>query len=432
MKFGIRTPSLRKRISARTSWKRVVRHKMGVKAPRGMGIITRPKRAVYNKVYNKTSVGVDRLLKPGGQSSLKKLDGFKVNSSFLVNVVVFFVLTVVFAPLGIVFIGYKIYQSGKKKQVESGEFEEKAIVSKPNSSITLNQFNIPEPTRSLLWITDEDTSKISSPMSIRINIDVGNRTANVDDGHNFFGEPSLIWKKLPIKPNSDLEKKPMYYPSYSALSPKHRFQYLDWLQDVTKPTNLSYVFLYYYGLERHMLVGDFDSAVKEILRLLKNHTQGSFKSYATTALIAASAFRKKPEIVIKAPFLLEEPSNESLILKKMADKHLSANDIVGLSYKAGFKNKRYIKMHPDLFNTQLQENINEFEKAHGNIFGTFDIKKLPKVRSGVFANMSLPSDVRAIEVPNLIGDEEFCNILFQLLQKTHDGIKNLKAKNKAI
>lgn len=63
MKFGIRTPSLKRRIAARTSWKRYVRHSMGLKAPRGMGIFTNPKKALYNKVYNKTSVSVDDLLK---------------------------------------------------------------------------------------------------------------------------------------------------------------------------------------------------------------------------------------------------------------------------------------------------------------------------------------------------------------------------------
>lgn len=74
MKFGIRTPSLKKRISARTSWKRVVRHSMGLKAPRGMGIVTNPKKALYNKVYNKTSVSVDRLLKPSrGSNSSKQI-----------------------------------------------------------------------------------------------------------------------------------------------------------------------------------------------------------------------------------------------------------------------------------------------------------------------------------------------------------------------
>ncbi len=59
MKFGMRKPSLKKRVSARTSWKRYVRHNLGVKAPRGYGFITDPKRAAYNKVYRKTTFSVD-------------------------------------------------------------------------------------------------------------------------------------------------------------------------------------------------------------------------------------------------------------------------------------------------------------------------------------------------------------------------------------
>jgi hypothetical protein len=57
MRFGIRTPSLRKRIAARTSLKRYVRHSLGFKAPRGWGWLTNPRRAAYNRVYNRTTVG---------------------------------------------------------------------------------------------------------------------------------------------------------------------------------------------------------------------------------------------------------------------------------------------------------------------------------------------------------------------------------------
>ena len=60
MKFGIRRPSLKKRIAARTSWKRVVRHSLGAKAQRGYGWITNPKRAAYNRVYNRTTVGLGK------------------------------------------------------------------------------------------------------------------------------------------------------------------------------------------------------------------------------------------------------------------------------------------------------------------------------------------------------------------------------------
>ncbi len=60
MKFGIRRPSLRKRIAARTSWKRGVRHNLGFKAPRGYGWITNPRKAAYNRIYNRTTVSIGK------------------------------------------------------------------------------------------------------------------------------------------------------------------------------------------------------------------------------------------------------------------------------------------------------------------------------------------------------------------------------------
>lgn len=63
MKFGLRTPSLKKRFAARTSWKRIMRHSMGLKMPRGTGFLTNPKKALYNKVYNKTTVGIEDVVK---------------------------------------------------------------------------------------------------------------------------------------------------------------------------------------------------------------------------------------------------------------------------------------------------------------------------------------------------------------------------------
>jgi hypothetical protein len=68
MKFGFRKPSLKKRIAARTSWRRVLRHSLGLKAPRGWGWLTNPKRAIYNRVYNRTTKGclVPLILVPVG------------------------------------------------------------------------------------------------------------------------------------------------------------------------------------------------------------------------------------------------------------------------------------------------------------------------------------------------------------------------------
>jgi hypothetical protein len=61
MRFGPRRPSLRGRIAARTSWKRYVRHSLGLKAPRGWGWLTNPRKAAYNRIYYRTTFDLFRL-----------------------------------------------------------------------------------------------------------------------------------------------------------------------------------------------------------------------------------------------------------------------------------------------------------------------------------------------------------------------------------
>ena len=57
VRFGFRVPSISKRIAARTSLKRYVRNSLGLKAPRGWGWLTNPRKAAYNRVYNRTTRG---------------------------------------------------------------------------------------------------------------------------------------------------------------------------------------------------------------------------------------------------------------------------------------------------------------------------------------------------------------------------------------
>ena len=66
MKFGIRTPSISRSIRARTtgaltrSIKRSINPLYGKK---GMGWVRNPKKALYNKVYHKTSIGLFDVLR---------------------------------------------------------------------------------------------------------------------------------------------------------------------------------------------------------------------------------------------------------------------------------------------------------------------------------------------------------------------------------
>lgn len=63
MKFGMRKPSLKKRIVARTSVKRNLVHRLGIKMPRGYGWLRSPKKYVYNKVYRKTTFDIFKVIK---------------------------------------------------------------------------------------------------------------------------------------------------------------------------------------------------------------------------------------------------------------------------------------------------------------------------------------------------------------------------------
>ena len=72
MKMGIRKPSIKKSIKARTTGKLKRQVKKAVNpmyGKKGMGFVNDPKKAVYNKVYNKTSVGVSDLVKTTSSTS---------------------------------------------------------------------------------------------------------------------------------------------------------------------------------------------------------------------------------------------------------------------------------------------------------------------------------------------------------------------------
>ena len=66
MKFGLRTPSLKRSFRARTTGraKRTVKKAViSGYGKKGMGWLKNPKKAAYNKVYNKTSSSIWDLFK---------------------------------------------------------------------------------------------------------------------------------------------------------------------------------------------------------------------------------------------------------------------------------------------------------------------------------------------------------------------------------
>ena len=77
MKFGLRTPSIKKSVKARTIGKVKRQVKKAVNplyGKKGMGLVNDPKKAAYNAVYSRTTVGVSDVLKgataTSGQASV--------------------------------------------------------------------------------------------------------------------------------------------------------------------------------------------------------------------------------------------------------------------------------------------------------------------------------------------------------------------------
>lgn len=66
MKIGMRKPSIKKSLKARTTGKlkrKVKSEVVPLYGKKGTGIIKDPKKAVYNKIYNKTSFSIFDIFK---------------------------------------------------------------------------------------------------------------------------------------------------------------------------------------------------------------------------------------------------------------------------------------------------------------------------------------------------------------------------------
>lgn len=105
----------------------------------------------------------------------------------------------------------------------------------------------------------------------------------------------LIVPSLPVASRGDVSGQYLdYWPSFETLTPSSRKAYLDWLaSDRANPnTPVGYVFLYFYGLERRLMLerSDDDRAaiVAEVERLLRVYGENrSFQRYANELLAAA-------------------------------------------------------------------------------------------------------------------------------------------------
>lgn len=139
MKIGMRKPSLTRSLKARTTskWKRQAKKAIipGY-GKKGMGWVKNPKKAMYNKVYHKTTFGLSDLFKPSKKRAKNNKQPLQYDSSrqhtsnknkrgSFIFLIVSLILLFIVPPLGVLlllvnfFVFIIKYFSSKKRKVTS-------------------------------------------------------------------------------------------------------------------------------------------------------------------------------------------------------------------------------------------------------------------------------------------------------------------------
>lgn len=232
---------------------------------------------------------------------------------------------------------------------------------------------------------------------------------------------------LPVRDPLGMSVGPVgYYPAYSAMTPEQRGQYLRWLCEPARSIDIGYVFVYFYGLERHLALGEFDGAFEEILYLRRHHRNSSFDSYAKSALVHACLIRRRLD---KLSALYEDPSfdyfdNSNLLILHYSGLNMSVDVLMKVAGKLYGVNRRYLRSDPDLYRETLSEMLHAcfgiYEYPLAKRFSLDDVEGTPY---SIFANFTLPSEIRTPRLPDFFRHKPFIEELGDFFKQVHETVK---------
>lgn len=177
-------------------------------------------------------------------------------------------------------------------------------------------------------------------------------------------DASLIETDLPVARSGRGAYELPYWPNYRQCSPEQRRNYLNWLTSGRRDPSveLGYVFIYFYGLERRIVLDKQDSVViiNELLNLLPIYKYSrSFRSYCSSliwmatlcALESRKLSSKLLEQVLKATEYWNE-ANLTALLSIFHSRNITLPPEVALivtEHDARSPRSVVLKRHPEKF-----------------------------------------------------------------------------------
>jgi hypothetical protein len=325
----------------------------------------------------------------------------------------------------------------RKKEVATKKVEDKSDIT-PNKTTELTVLQNPtisihDDLVGLVWFADGSfknyvNDNIEKNSSIYNGLKITLRMTGDE-------EPSLIYTKQHIVFPNDISliERPPYFPTYSGLTPEQKGVYIKLLQNpYDQNIDIGFVFILYYGLERHLLTGNYEKAYRVILKLRDVHCNKSFQSYSANALVLTSMLHQRGEIALEFIKSLDKSyeysfsDNLFLLCYFSFEFPLTANDIMRMSRTFEFSNMNYIKKYPDLFREVLEslllEKYGEKVILLSKLLSKNDISKLSTQDTPIFANTSIRD--KSFPVPIISSNFKLKKEFNILLEKAHETVKN--------
>lgn len=276
--------------------------------------------------------------------------------------------------------------------------------------------------KSLVWVSyDEDLPEITYDEEDHKLI-----SGTEEQQHSaYFAEPSTIWTEAPVEEGDGGRLK--YSPSYLEFTPEQRYEYLDWLTRKDKSGKWGYVFLYYNGLERHLLIGDIDRAVEEILGLRETFPwQHKLTNASEYAVINSCYARRRKDLLLK---LIDEGSFRGISLLRMtisyeSDINLGTEDLLNIFYKLYPEARKALHHDRSRLREHVKAALNKLTLYDGLPIYRYPIDEVKTKNEHRFLNDSFPEYLRGCVMPDFYSLDPFLNDVDLIFHTAFDAYKS--------